>query len=96
MNPTALSQESEILSRVVDPTNPSFTPEVARSILRLQFSDADIEEMSQLAEKARQGSLGEEESARLHGYLFVGGMVDLMHSKARLSLKMPDDNPNGS
>jgi hypothetical protein len=89
MNPAALSQESEILSRVVDPANPSFTPEVARSILQLRFSEADIDEMNQLAEKARQGSLGEEENARLHGYLFVGGMVDLMHSKARLSLQKP-------
>ncbi len=95
MNPVASSQESEILARIVDPENPSFTAEVARSILELQFSDADVEEMNQLAAKASKGSLNDEESARLHGFLFVGGMVDLMHSKARLSLKKSADSSGG-
>ena len=67
--------------------NPSFTPAVARSILDLRFSDADTSRMNELAARAREGSLNEEEESQLHGYLFVGSMVNLMHSKARLSLK---------
>ena len=43
--------------------------------------------MNQLAAKARKGYLNEEEESQMHGYLFVGAMVDLMHSKARLSLR---------
>ena len=87
MNATIASQETEILARVIGPDNPSFTPAVARSILQLRFSETDTERMNQLAEKARQGILTDEEQSQLHGYLFVGAMIDLMHSKARLSLK---------
>ena len=90
MNPTFACPETEILSRVVGPENPTFTPQVARSILELRFCDADTERMNELAAKARQGDLSEEEQSQLHGYLFVGAMVDLMHSKARLSLKNAD------
>jgi len=82
-----IGQEAEILSRVIGPENPTFTKEAARSILELRFSDADTARMDALAAKARQGSLSEEEGSQLHAYLFVGAVVDLMHSKARLSLK---------
>lgn len=95
MSPTIASQETEILSRVVGPENPSFTPEVARSILELQFNPDDIDCMNELAAKAREGTLSEEEEPRLHAYLFVGAMVDLMHSKARLSLKKAASGPHG-
>lgn len=87
MNPIIASQETEILSRVVGPENPNFTPEVARSILELRFSPADNDRMNELAAKAREGTLSEEEEPVLHAYLFVGAMVDLMHSKSRLSLR---------
>ncbi len=89
-----ISQESEILSRVVGPENPGFTPEVARSILELRFNKSDTDRMNQLAAKARKGSLSDEEESQMHGYLFVGAMVDLMHSKARLSLKNFADDSN--
>ncbi|NLS94415.1 MAG: hypothetical protein GXX96_19840 [Planctomycetaceae bacterium] len=95
MNPVGFSQESEILARIVDPSNPSFTPDVARSILELQFTEADRHEMNDLAEKARSGTLSDEESTKLHAYLFVGGMVDLMHSKARLSLRQSAHKSGG-
>lgn len=83
----AISTESEILTRVIGPENPNFTPDAARSILTLQFSDTDTDRMNELAAKAREGTLADEEQDQLHGYLFVGAMVDLMHSKARLSLQ---------
>ena len=89
------SQESEILSRVVGPENPSFTPEVAQSILKLRFGDGDLERMQELLGQARQGALNEEEESQLHGYLFVGAMLDLMHSKARLTLKNSAGGPDG-
>jgi hypothetical protein len=44
-----MSQETEILSRVISPQNPSFTAEAARSILALQFGDADLGLMNSLA-----------------------------------------------
>jgi hypothetical protein len=87
MTANVLSQETEILSRVIKPENPSFSAEAARSILALGFGDIDNERMNVLASKARQGELDEQEESMLHAYLFVGSVVDLLHSKARLSLK---------
>jgi len=87
MTANTISQETEILSRVIAPDNPSFSTEAARSILALGFGDSDNERMNLLAAKARQGSLDEQEQSLLNAYLFVGSLVDLMHSKARLSLK---------
>ncbi len=87
MGPATISQETEILSRVIAPENPSFSAAAARSILALGFGDADNERMNLLAAKARQGTLDEQEESLLNAYMFVGSVVDLMHSKARLSLK---------
>ena len=87
MQPTTLSAEAEILGRLIGPDNPSFTPDAARSILELRFADSDTDQMNLLAVKAREGSLTAEEADQLHGYRFVGAMVDLLHSKARLTLQ---------
>ena len=87
MSPSTISQETEILSRIIGPENPSFSAEAARSILALSFGDSDNERMNLLAAKARQGALDEQEESLLSAYRFVGSVVDLMHSKARLSLK---------
>jgi len=95
MTQTALSQETEILARVIGPENPTFTEEAAKSILSLGFSSPDIERMNALAAKARQGVLTEEEKSLLDAYLFVGSVVDLMHSKSRLSLRKHAKNPHG-
>jgi hypothetical protein len=82
-----ISQETEILSRVIRPDNPSFGDEAARSILALRLDDADVERINALAAKARQGELSDEQESQLDAYLFVGAVIDLMHSKARLSLE---------
>ena len=87
MSPTIVSQETEILTRVIAPENPSFSADAARSILTLGFGAADNERMDVLAAKARKGTLDEQEESLLNAYMFVGALIDLMHSKARLSLK---------
>lgn len=86
-----IETEAEILTRVIGPQNPSFTPDAAQSILEMRFADPDVVRMNELAAKARDGSLTGHEEQQLHGYLFVGAMLDLMHSKARLSLQQSRD-----
>ncbi|MGD9854693.1 MAG: hypothetical protein AB7U20_07050 [Planctomycetaceae bacterium] len=83
---TTLAAESEILSRVIGTENPDFTPEVDRSILRLDFDPSDIDRMNELAERARGGTLSEEESSLLDAYLLIGSILDLLQSKARQTL----------
>jgi hypothetical protein len=57
--------EAEIFSRVIDPSNPSLTPQAAQGILSLRYSDADHVRMADLAEKSDSGSLTIEEHREL-------------------------------
>ncbi len=94
MTPTA-TVETEILSRVIGAENPDFTPDAARSILRLQFVSSDRDRMNELAEKSRAGLLTEEESAELDAFLFVGSILDLLRSKARQTLSATSGSTDG-
>jgi hypothetical protein len=77
---------STILERVFEPGTPNLPPEAARSFLQIRFSDADTARMTTLATKGRQGGLTAEERDELEGYLQVGMLIDLLQSKARISL----------
>jgi hypothetical protein len=89
------SAEADILSRLIRPENQNLSPEVARWILQLRFPDEDSARMNELASKARADSLTTEEEQQLHGYLFVGAMIDLMHSQARHFLNESKENGDG-
>ena len=84
---TVASTGTAILNRVLEARVPSFTPEAARAILELRFDQADLDRMNILAEKNRQGALTEAEWQELQNYLLVGHLLDLLHAKARLTLK---------
>lgn len=79
--------EADIFSRVIDPSNPSLTPEAARALLHLGYSDSDHARMTELAGKSNAGELTEEERRELEGYVFVGDVLAMLKSKARLSLR---------
>jgi len=95
MSATTYSSPTEILGRVIDPQNPSFTREAAQSVLGLQFPVSDVNRMNELAEKARGASLEVTETEELNSYLLIGAVLDLMHSKARISLKKTSSERNG-
>lgn len=76
-----------LLSRVFDPEKVTFSAEAARSLLTLDFGESDREQMNALAAKARDGTLTIEEQQALDNYLFVGNILDIMHSKSRLYLR---------
>lgn len=80
-------KETAILSRIIRPERDDLSPEAARSILQLAFDEQDRARMHELAQKAQIGELTAEEQAELDGYCRIGRLVDLMHSKARRSLK---------
>jgi hypothetical protein len=83
------TSEAAIFSRVLEPEKPMLSPDAARSILTLDFTQADRERMNALAAKARAGTLTNEENEELENYLRVGDLIAIMQSKARRSL------PNG-
>lgn len=79
--------EAAILHRVIRPERADLSTEAARSLLKLDFDDQDRQRMHHLAVKAQDATLTGAEEAELESYRRVGRLLDLMHSKARRSLK---------
>ena len=88
MPPVIESRETEILRRVVDPQRASWTPETAHAILALSLPQQDAQRVNELAEKACAGELSAVEECELEDYRHVGRLLELMKSRARLSLKV--------
>ncbi len=65
--------EAAIWARVIHP-NGELTPQVARTILQLEFSEADRQRMHELSEKAQEGALSAEEIATQFADLLTQGL----------------------
>jgi hypothetical protein len=87
MPPVIENHEPEILRRVVDPQRAGWTPETARAILALALPQGDERRVTELAEKACAGELSPAEERELEDYRHVGRLLELMQSRAHLSLK---------
>lgn len=86
--PTPLDEtQTGILSRAIDPREPTWTAAASRSILDIRLTDEDLRRRDELAEKARQGALTDEEREKLDSYRQVGRILELMKAKAKISLK---------
>ena len=81
------NSEAELLRRVVDPERAGWSPEAAQSILALSFSQKDQDRATELAEKAGTGTMTPEEKREMESYRHVGRFLELVKSRARLSLK---------
>ncbi len=79
--------EADIFNRVIDPTNPTLKPDAAKAILDLGYSESDHARMADLAQRSNEGTLTPVERRELEGYVFVGDVLALLKSKARLSLR---------
>ena len=87
MQTVTTNSEAAIWSRVIEPENNGLSPEAARSLLELGFSERDKVRMNELAAKNREGLLTDAERQELEGYVKVGDVLSLLHLKARKSLK---------
>ena len=83
---TTTKSEAAIWSRIIMPEKNGLSPEAARSLLELGFSEWDKARMNELAQKNQEGDLTEEERQELAGYVKVGDVLSLLHLKARKSL----------
>jgi hypothetical protein len=84
---TIENAESTILARVIAADEPTLPEAVARELLKWGFGDTDRQRMSDLAMKARQGTLDPEETAEIDAYERVSSFLGLVKSKARRSLQ---------
>ncbi len=83
----AIVTEADVFSRLIDASNPTLTPQAAAGILQLSYSEADHRRMAELAQKSAEGLLTSDERRELESYVFVGDVLSLLKSKARLSLR---------
>jgi hypothetical protein len=78
---------TEILFRTIRPDEGDLSPETSRWLLRIRLSPDDCEKVHSLAAKARAGTLTIDERLELDEYEYVTSLLELMQSKARLSLR---------
>ncbi len=81
------ASEVEILSRVFKAEEGTLSAEAARAILGLHLDQRDRDRAHELVVKNQEEILTEEELTELDNYRRVGHLLDLLASKARLSLK---------
>jgi hypothetical protein len=92
MSTTTDSREAAIWRRVIRPETAGWTRAGAEAILQLDFQEGDHERMVELLERAKGGELSEDEARELENYRHVGTTLELMQSRARLSLKLLPTN----
>jgi hypothetical protein len=85
-NITNTDFEHALWERTMDFGKP-LSPTAARAILTVSFSEADRQRMHKLAAKARAGTLTPSERHEIDAYERLGCLLDILHSKARRSLK---------
>jgi hypothetical protein len=87
MSLAVANTEAVILGRAIDATNGNLSPEAARSILEIKLPESDCLRLHELAEKAADATLSDNEERELENYRNVGRLLELLKSKARLSLR---------
>jgi cyanate lyase len=85
---TTGSTEAAIIARMIHPEKADLPNDTAQAVLRLLSLDqTDLDRMHVLAVRNQDDALTPDEKAELESYLRISMMVDLIHAKARLSLR---------
>lgn len=92
MSTVVETTESAILARVVNEQGDDLSLDLARAVLRMEFTLADRAEMHRLTQINQAGQLDEHQRQALDAYRRVGYFLDLMKSKARRSLRSTASN----
>lgn len=80
--------EVTILARVFDDERGLLPPELARSILEVEFSERDRARMHDLAARNQADALSPSEKDELYGFAKAGTLLGILKSKARRTLKI--------
>jgi hypothetical protein len=80
-------REGAILARLIRPEDDDLPAEAARALLNIRFGRHDLDRIHELVTKNQEDALTPAEKADLESYLHVSSILDLMHAKARRSLK---------
>ena len=75
--------ETEILDRLLEPVTKCLTPAVAAQIAQLRADDATQQRVDELAEKAQEGTLSQDERAEYEAYISAGEFIAVLQAMAR-------------
>ncbi len=75
------------MARLIRPDDDSLSAEAAEGLLNIRFESRDLDRMHELTVKNQDDALTPAERAEMDNYRRVSFLLDLMHSKARQSLK---------
>ena len=80
--------EVTILARIFDDERGLLPPDLARSILDVEFSERDKARMHDLAVRNQADALSPEEKGELFAFAKAGTLLGILKSKARRTLKI--------
>jgi hypothetical protein len=79
--------EADILEKIVAPEEGDMNPDAARAILGFKFDSDTTKQIRRLLQKNNRGTISAPERLTLEKFLRVGKFIDILHAKARLSLR---------
>lgn len=83
------STETAVLDALLDPFTASLTPDAARSIAGYRADEKTQSLLDDLADKANEGLLSEQERNLYETYVDVIDVIAVLQAKARRVLEMP-------
>ena len=86
--PTAVYEiNTGIVDRLLVPWGKELTAAAAKSILAIQFTDAEQDRIEELVAQSKRSKLTKDRKKELEEYLRWSYLLDKLHAKARLTLK---------
>jgi hypothetical protein len=79
--------EAAILARVIQVGEEQLSRSAAEYLLSVRFGEHDVLRMNDLSERAREGTLTDQEQAELDSYIHVSNLLAVMQSQGRRALK---------
>lgn len=79
--------EAAILARIIHPERDDLSREAAQAFLQVGLEREDLDRIHALVTKNQEDGLTLVEKADLESYLRLSSIFDLMHARARCSLK---------
>jgi hypothetical protein len=79
--------DADILLEVLTSGEATITPDVARQILAMRFTEKQKARMETLADRNSSGTLTSQERQEMLSFANLGTTLSILHSKARLALR---------
>lgn len=78
---------ARMLYRLLDPLTECFTPEVAQRVVNLRPDPETQQRLYELAAKANEGDLTDEESTEYRAYVEAIDLIGILQAKARVAIR---------